>query len=187
MTLTLKQQASIASREKILAAAAEVITQHGTNGFTLDAVARQAGISKGGLLHHFASKEALLEGLLTNLFDQFSRAVASYYERESDAPGRWLRAYVRATFDAEALSLEISAAMLAGIMESEHIHELIALDTRSWTGVLTGDGLTWARVQAVRMACDGLWTEAFVNQPLSEGERAALRDELLSLAGAQSS
>ncbi|MEN1760005.1 TetR/AcrR family transcriptional regulator [Anoxynatronum sibiricum] len=52
------------TKEKILKMAKEIILDKGVNHFTLEEVAKQAGISKGGLLYHFNSKEALIKGML---------------------------------------------------------------------------------------------------------------------------
>jgi AcrR family transcriptional regulator len=51
------------SHDRILDAAADVITARGISAFTLDAVAQAAGVSKGGLLYHFSSKDSLISGL----------------------------------------------------------------------------------------------------------------------------
>ena len=47
-------------RAQLLEASAHMILAQGVAGLTLDAVAQMAGVSKGGLLHHFASKTCLL-------------------------------------------------------------------------------------------------------------------------------
>jgi AcrR family transcriptional regulator len=187
VTLTLKQQAGIATREKILTAAVAVITGQGAQAFTLDAVARQAGVSKGGLLHHFASKDALLEGLLTQLFERFNHQAEIHYEREHDAPGRWLRAYIRTTFDQDAIPLEISAVMLSGIIESRHVLGLIEADARAWDARLHSDGLPPARVQMLRLACDSLWTQDAFGPSFAVAGRDALLAEMLGLAGGDAS
>ncbi len=58
--------------ERILAAASKILADGGyMTRFSLSAVAAEAGVSKGGLLHHFPSKEALLRGLSENLIDFF--------------------------------------------------------------------------------------------------------------------
>ena len=36
----------------------------GVAKLTLEAVAKEAGVSKGGLLYHFSNKEALIEGMI---------------------------------------------------------------------------------------------------------------------------
>jgi AcrR family transcriptional regulator len=55
--------ASSSTRDRILDAAQDLICTGGIGGFTLDAVARLAGTSKGGLLYHFSSKDSLISGL----------------------------------------------------------------------------------------------------------------------------
>ena len=48
----------------ILDAADDVLRGGGARALTMDAVAAAAGISKGGVLHHYASKEALISALV---------------------------------------------------------------------------------------------------------------------------
>ena len=47
------------ARRKILEAAAKLADDTGPGSLSLEAVAKEAGISKGGLLYHFPSKAAL--------------------------------------------------------------------------------------------------------------------------------
>ena len=56
--------APLSSRERILAATVQVALRDGVSAMTLDAVAREAGVSKGGLLYHFASKDELIAAML---------------------------------------------------------------------------------------------------------------------------
>ena len=70
---TLKSNA----RESLLEAAHGWVLENGTAGFTLDAVAQRAGVSKGGLLYHFASKDALLEAMLEAQLEGFERALSA--------------------------------------------------------------------------------------------------------------
>lgn len=51
-------------RDRVLDAYIDVLLTDGIAAATLDEVARRADISKGGLLHHFKSKDDLVEGLL---------------------------------------------------------------------------------------------------------------------------
>lgn len=44
-----------------------ILVDEGERGATMDATARAAGVSKGGLLYHFASKDALESGLIARL------------------------------------------------------------------------------------------------------------------------
>ncbi|MFK7915718.1 MAG: TetR/AcrR family transcriptional regulator [Pseudomonadales bacterium] len=60
------------AKHKILLAAAAVCTEHGASHLTLDRVAEQADLSKGGLLYHYPNKQALLEGMLGYLVGTIS-------------------------------------------------------------------------------------------------------------------
>lgn len=55
------------ARERVLDAFEALLIDEGERAATLDATARAAAVSKGGLLYHFASKEALEEGLIARL------------------------------------------------------------------------------------------------------------------------
>lgn len=58
------------TREDILAAARVVLLRDGIATMTLDAVAREAGMSKTGLYYYFASKEALVFELMFSIWEQ---------------------------------------------------------------------------------------------------------------------
>ena len=53
-----------ARREQIVESATELFSRAGYRNATILEIAEHAGISRTGLLHHFASKEALLEAVL---------------------------------------------------------------------------------------------------------------------------
>jgi AcrR family transcriptional regulator len=78
------------SREKVLDAAAELVGQIGSGRLTLEAVAERAGLSKGGLLYNFPTKEALLEGMVQRLVDEV--AAERHVLRSQAGPGRNLEA-----------------------------------------------------------------------------------------------
>ncbi|HWT98168.1 MAG TPA: TetR/AcrR family transcriptional regulator, partial [Terriglobales bacterium] len=52
------------SRNAALQAALTIIARDGAGRLTLDAIARESGISKGGVMHQFRTKEAVIKALL---------------------------------------------------------------------------------------------------------------------------
>ncbi|MBK6922822.1 MAG: TetR family transcriptional regulator [Deltaproteobacteria bacterium] len=58
-----KQARAQATVEAILTATAEVLTEHGYEGATTNAIARRAGVSIGSLYQYFPHKEALVTAL----------------------------------------------------------------------------------------------------------------------------
>ena len=64
------------TRERILAAAADVFAENGFRATSMTSVAEAARLSQTGLLHHFPSKEELLAGVLQRRDEQDIAAVA---------------------------------------------------------------------------------------------------------------
>ena len=57
------------SRSAVLQAALAIIARDGPGRLTLDALARESGLSKGGLMHQFRSKQAVLLALIEHQLD----------------------------------------------------------------------------------------------------------------------
>ncbi len=55
------------SREEIVMAAERVVTRLGAPNLSFDAVAREAGVSKGAVLHYFGTKEPLIGAMVARL------------------------------------------------------------------------------------------------------------------------
>jgi AcrR family transcriptional regulator len=77
---------------RILDASETLIIARGVGGLTLEAAAREAGVSKGGLLYHFASKEALIEALLRRLAAFIAQEFAACVAAQPEGKGRVARA-----------------------------------------------------------------------------------------------
>ena len=52
-----------ATRSQLLAIATRMFAERGYEDTSIEAVLREAGVSRGSLYHHFASKEALFEAV----------------------------------------------------------------------------------------------------------------------------
>lgn len=64
------------TRNTVLEAALAIIARDGPGRLTLDAIVRESGVSKGGLMHQFRTKEAVLKALLERqiaYFENFSQ------------------------------------------------------------------------------------------------------------------
>lgn len=170
------------TRARLLHAAVEAMQRSGPASLTLDQVARQAGVSKGGLLHHFPSKEALFEALVRRLFDEFAAAVEARLAQEPPGPGRLLRAYIHANLDdAQELSLEFAAPLLAAMVDQPALAALIRDDARAWQARLADDGLPAARAAVIRMAADSYWADRLLGVAPQGEALAEVRDELVAL------
>ena len=62
--------------KQLLESAATIAGRDGIASLSLNAVAREAGVSKGGLLHHFPNKQALIFALFARLLAIMEEAIA---------------------------------------------------------------------------------------------------------------
>ncbi len=82
------------AREKVLDAFEAILVTDGERAATMDATARAAGVSKGGLLYHFASKEALEAGILQRLHVHVDADVAAISAAPEGPIARFLRSSI---------------------------------------------------------------------------------------------
>jgi AcrR family transcriptional regulator len=87
------------SREKMLAAAVQVAIRDGILAMTLEAVAKEAGVSKGGLLHHFATKEDLIAAMLEHYSWKVQQALEARIAGDGNPRGRFFRSFVKTIFE----------------------------------------------------------------------------------------
>ncbi len=76
----------------MLDAAEEVVLREGIGKLTIDAVAREAALSKSGLLHHFPSKQALIDALVHRKINEWREDTVASYAETPTGPGRAVRA-----------------------------------------------------------------------------------------------
>lgn len=170
-------------RELILEAAGRIVAGQGGGALTLDAAAKAAGVSKGGLLYHFPTKEALIVGMFEAYLAQFEALLAQ--EEEADRGperGRWLRAYVRASFGAPPPELPLVSALLAAQGVDVALLDCFRLAHARWQERALADGLPPARARLALAAVDGVvYAELFGLGAAAGEERVALLEAIIRL------
>lgn len=104
-------------RDRVLDAAEVVILESDGRDFTLDAVAKQAGISKGGLVYHFPTKDALVRAALEREVARFEAAVGQRLEGQTLDPFQMVLAHID-----EALSEDAAATKKAAFLVTALVH-----------------------------------------------------------------
>lgn len=181
------------NRDGILHAAVRVTIRDGIMAMTLDAVAAEAGVSKGGLLYHFRSKDELIAAML----DLFCREMQGRLERQVAADlnprGRFIRAMVRVMFpgqgegrDEGALPSEPSRfflSILTAAVNNPSLLDPVRSSARDSREQLMGSGPNGLRQIALRAALDGLmlWEHLGLLAP-DDPMRQPILNELLTLA-----
>ncbi len=75
------------TRSTILAAAVQTLQRAGVEGFTLEAVARRAGVVKGLILYHYASRSRLLRTAASQVAEARAAAIERALASASGAAG----------------------------------------------------------------------------------------------------
>ncbi|RZT92974.1 TetR family transcriptional regulator [Advenella incenata] len=114
-------------REKLLDIAETIVAQHGVAGLTMDALARAANITKGGVQYCFGNKEGLIKAMIMRWSDHFDAEVAQAAGGNTDALAH-VRAHIKVTREADVQDESRFAAMLAGLIPNS---DQLA-DTRAW-------------------------------------------------------
>jgi AcrR family transcriptional regulator len=70
--------ANPSAKTRILGAAASVVGRAGAAHLTIDAVAEQAKLSKGGVLYHFPNKRSMLEGMVEHVLGRVAERSAQH-------------------------------------------------------------------------------------------------------------
>jgi AcrR family transcriptional regulator len=168
----MKNDAAASTRNELLRATVRVVARSGAPALTLEAVAREAGVSKGGLLYHFPSKESLIRALMESFIHEWDLALEREYARDPfpELAGRWLRAFVRAAFadfaETEFVTLGLSHGDIVGTLAALATNpELVTILRRAydrWHALMISDGFDEAAATAIRFAADGIYfAEAF--------------------------
>ena len=114
-------------REKLLELAEKIVAQHGVAGLTMDALAKAANITKGGVQYCFGNKEGLIKAMIMRWSDHFDAEVAQAAGDKTDAIAH-VRAHIKVTREADVQDESRFAAMLAGLVpNSDQLAE-----TRAW-------------------------------------------------------
>lgn len=149
-------------RIQILAAASSIVKNHGLEKLTLEAVAKEAGISKGGLLYHFPNKRALINGMVEESVNNFMADIHDRVSTDTTGDGKWSRAYLEVTSEDVGKGNEINTALIATLYTNPELLAKLQTEYAIWQKNIENDGIDPIRSTVVRLAADGLWfTEIF--------------------------
>jgi AcrR family transcriptional regulator len=165
------------ARDRVLAAAITLAARDGVPALTLDSVAAEAGVSKGGLLYHFASKDALLAGMVESAIQRWDTAIDVAATADPAPGGRRARAYLQACCrpeDDRSRALALLAAAALSPASAAPWREA----ARRWAAEDGGD----VDLLVARLATDGLWLAAALGlYDLDDDRSARLAERIAGL------
>lgn len=165
-------------RQKILAHAIQLSAEKGVTGVSIQAVADLVGVSKGGVFHHFPSKQRLLEAMVITLLEHLDSIIDQLIQADDCEYGCFTRAYIEVTLQKNIVGMEHSWSAISMIMLTDRtFNELWIqwLNTRLERHHATDADL---ELKVLRFAADGVWLTAFTEVE-NPDETLEMKQELI--------
>jgi AcrR family transcriptional regulator len=151
-----------------------VIRRDGAQALTLDAVAAEAGVSKGGLLYHFKSKRQLLDAMVARWMDEWEA------EFDADMSGDgFVASFVKTSHLGGAGQEERAAetGLLAAIAGEPAVLAAVRDRYATWQDRVEREGSDPVEATVARLAADGLWLADLLGLAPPQGQ---LREQVLA-------
>ncbi len=167
------------ARERILDSYEDILIRDGERGATMEAVAAAAEVSKGGLLYHFRSKEALVDGLAERL-EALAARDRELMAADPEGPARF---YVRTSMY-ENSQLDRALVAMARLAQQGHpkAQSTFTLIQEEWLNALEQHLGSRRVARAIKLMGDGLYYDAaFFDGAGSERQTEAELKDVLSI------
>lgn len=169
------------TRDQIIDSSLRLLRQGDT--VSLESAAREAGLTKPGLMYHFRTKEALMLGLVDAVIDQW---VVELSARLGDTPEQAtatdrVTAYLRWTLERDFDASDL--VMLTDPRLREPLTDRWSERFGPWFAVPDGASAALrGRLAAVRLLADGIWFASATDiLPPAQDELETIRTAAVSL------
>jgi AcrR family transcriptional regulator len=168
------------TRKAALQAALTIIARDGPARLTLDAIARESGMSKGGLTHQFPTKEAVLRALLEHQIEYFADFTARYLAEAGAASAQpQLAAQIATLREAISQPGSVALAILGALTQDPSLLSQTRAASGKTIDAVKAEAadpqlalLRWAAAQGLTLM------SLFGLNPLTDQERDQLFDRL---------
>ena len=181
--------AGASAKSRILSAAAAVVARSGAAHLTIDAVAAEAKLSKGGVLYHFPSKRAMLEGMLEHVMAGMNERSAMYRARLQDGRNSAVRSLILSEQDQDDEERAMSLAILAAAAEDPELLDPAREVVEGWFAEIGENNGCEPEARdlgvLLLLATEGLRFLGMLDLlPMQPAERERIHQRLLSIAEA---
>lgn len=166
-------------KQRILQVATQLLATKGLAGFSLQAVADLAGVTKGGVLHHFPNKQVLLQATVSEVIQQLDHEIEQYIKSDPEQYGCFTRAFIHFTLqtDVEGSGGLCTAVSMAMLNDRTFNQQWVQwLNTRLAQHATTDSCI---ELQILRAAADGLWLTIYTDVA-DQSQIEQLKQEMMS-------
>jgi AcrR family transcriptional regulator len=169
-------------RGQLLDAAERVVLRDGAGQLTMDAVAAEAGVSKGGVLYAYPSKDALIDALFQRAFLAFEAIGNRIIAERGDSPHSRALAHVVAGRGEDDASTGHIIALIVNFMRSPRYRQEAQAYYRSVLDQLDLTTVRGRRARLAILAAEGAMVlRGFEFYPLSEADWQAIHADIIEL------
>ncbi|PKG84491.1 TetR family transcriptional regulator [Psychrobacter sp. Sarcosine-02u-2] len=168
-------------RRALLDEAARITLEQGLSKVTFQSVADAVGVTKGGVMHHFATKDALILEVFYDAMAKFEAEVNQAMATDPVSYGSFTRAYIDATIslgEKGQAEFNSQATLYVLMLGDSELRKLWA----EWSNeqlkkhAATDNSETLCMV---RLVADGIWLSDFSGIDISD--KASLRTRLIKM------
>lgn len=166
------------ARQRILDAAALLAEEDGAHSLSLERVAERAGVSKGGLLYHFRSKEELLNAMLLSVIEAHDRDLDQRVENGE----RYVDVMIDHCMEKQERPGCLMSGFIAAVAVDKNAQEIIRDRRKEWMDKIHATGIPLPQALILGLALDGLFVGSSLGvTEFSPEEREAIRQGLQDL------
>jgi AcrR family transcriptional regulator len=175
--------AQTSTRDAILDAAQRIAAERGAGRITLDEVARESGLSKGGLLYHFSGKEALLQAMLERLIERTSAVRERHAAALAGTAAPTLLSLLATRNQPDVLDPHVAMAILAAAAEQPSLLDPLRRHIAQVRELIIAEVGDQPQFWLLWAAADGLLFQELLGiAPYSPEQREAIHHQLQQLA-----
>ena len=156
--------------DRILDALEQLLLETGPLHTTLDAVAARAGVSKGGLLYHFPSKDTLMAAMVRRLGARADAQLAEAVAGGSSISEFYLQVIAPESLDDHPLYQSAIAALRSVDGQHDEVQQAVTEVMRGWDDGLRREIADPVQAEIVRLAGDGLFLATLLGLPQPDPE-----------------
>ena len=169
------------SRKRILDAATQIALERGPKQLTLDNVAKQCGMSKGGLMHHFSNKDALLAGMVETMIALLVADTEEMQQKHDDALAITTLLRSRQRHHEQIAMYQAKILLVAAVENPDLLKPMQELMKCKKQEIESQDAVDESTL--LWLAADGLsFQELMEISPYDEAERKVIRKKLIARA-----
>lgn len=157
------------NKESILDAAERVIRQCGLANTTVEMVAAEAGMSKGGLFYHFTSKKEIFQQVLARYSERYLQLRAEIMATLPPSPTRLLKASLLASFQHPVKQAHDITNLLSLLDDVDLRQSIAGMKKRLFDEISAGSRHP-EHIAIAMMAIDGMWVAEMFGTPIFTSE-----------------